>query len=675
MSQRKISFSFLFSFFLAVFSFLTLISSGSLDSEDGWLYASVARNIYYHHQVSAAPDEYPDLNVHMNSEKGSDGVWRAPGSLGYSLSLVPAVFLSDLVHQAYRVSPSQHFPLEHDWSFHLFASFTNAFYGAILAVVLLLYAQELHFSVKESVLISLLTLGTTSLLPLAKFSFAHMMFITFLITTFYFIKRFGRTQKIYYLFASAVTFLFLAISYNETFTLTVFPLGIYLLIHLTPKQRRIALLLAGVGFFCLLGMMTAIKSSFLDLILRTIKISPKILFEGVWGYLFSPGKSIFLYSPPLLIVPFFWHKMKRSIKPELIAASILTFCYLYVLGSASISKLGILQPIWHGGMNWGVRYISPLIPLWMFVVFDIFRSLRPLQKKLIVVPLFLLGAWIQLVGVSTSYLLQYIDLPYNFFIGKTEVLVYEYASFIPRYTPLYTLSKEFIKLTLDVPKTLITGKYHVEFFDGFDPPYKSGAGVLRGFRKEGHISFTQPSKDPIKISFALLNLPDIIKNQQPAKIVLLLNGQFLKEVILLPQKDQELQLIIPTEQLLLKNTIVFQVTYNQKLVSPQVIYIKKMMVDDTVVNLSSLDYPDMSNLGTATTMRSYEYSGKVITDQWAFWQMRARVNERTLDYWWVKNLYYWDRPVFFIWSFVALNVSAFVLSTFFTIKILFSKMD
>ncbi len=673
MPEERISRWFLFYFCVAVMSFLCLISSGNLDSEDSWLYASVARNIYYHHQIAAAPDEYPDLNVHMNMTKGVDGIWRAHGGLGYSLSLVPAIFISDMIHRAYGVTPPQHFPLEHDWSFHLFASFTNAFYGSLLAGILLLYANELGFSRKSSVLISVLTLGTTSLLPLTKFSFTHMMFIAFLTTSFYFIRRFGTTQKIKYLVYSAISFCLMAISYNETFTLTIIPLGLYLLAYETPKQRRFTLFLGFLGGLGMLVLLIALKSPFLGLILQTVKVYPKILFEGVWGFLLSPGKSIFLYSPPLLLIPIFWHKIKKTFRPELVAALALTCCYLYVIGSAFIMKLGLPQAIWHGGMNWGTRYIAVLIPLWMLIVFHIIEALKPLQKKLIVVPLFIVGAWIQLVGISTWYLLQYIDLPYNFFIGKTEIQVYDYASFIPRYTPLYTLSRQFIKIALDLPKTIARGKYDVRLFDGFDPPYKLATGTMRGFRQEGHISFKNtPVDKPTSLEFTLYNAPDATTDQQPAQISITLNGKELKKLVLAPQQEETLQFSSIDVPLLERNTLIFKASYAQPLLSPQVVYIKRMLINQGAVNLDSLDYPDMSTLGVATTPIPYEYSGKVVTDRWTFWNMRARIFERTLDFWWIKNLYFWDRPAQLIWGLIALNLSV-LLGSSLLVRKFFSK--
>lgn len=673
--RQGMSFSkrFLLFFFVAVFSFLCLISSGVLDSEDGWLYASVARNIYYHHQLAAAPDEYPELNVHMNTVQGADGVWRAPGSLGYSLSLVPAVFLSDLVHRAYQVSPPEHFPLQHDWSFHLFASFTNAFYGALFALILLLYAHELGFSARYSVLISVLTLTATSLLALTKFSFAHMMFVSFLMVCFYSIKKFSLTHQVGYLVLAALSFGLVALSYNQTYYLVIIPLGVYLLMLETPVQRRWTLALGAIGGIVALFLF---RHTLFSLILITVNVSFKMLLEGVWGFLFSPGKSIFLYTPPLLLIPLFWHKIKPHFKPELVAIILMTIFYLYVLGSATITKNGMLQPIWHGGMNWGTRYISPLIPLWMLIVFHIIQYLKSYQKKLIVVPLFMASIWVQLIGITTPYLLQYIDLPYNFYIAKSEILVYDYASFIPRYTPLLALSKQFVKRVIEFPVTVNRGQFNVRLFDGFDPPLRTATGPIRGFREEGYISFSDSSSRPVRsVDLELYNAPDVIINGITTQISVSLNGQELEPIVLPSQGTHVLQLSFSDAELQGRNELIFKASYPTKLLSPQVIYIKHMKVNDQLVNLGSLDYPDMSNLGSKTSSIPYRYTGAVVTDQWAFWQMRARVSERAIDFWWVKNLYFWDKPNGFIWGLFASNVLLFLVSGLLTAKMFRNLKD
>ncbi len=645
--QKSPSWLFLVVFFFFVFGCLTLFSSGFLDSEDGWLYATVARNIYYRHEITSAPYEYPEKNVHMNTSLGKDGKWHAPGSLGYSFSLVPAVALSDMVHNYYRATPPEHFPLQHDWSFDLFASFTNAAFGALLATFILLYARTLFFSSRASVLIALLTIGTTNLLPLTKFSFPQMMFTAFLVGSFYFIKKLGQTQQVRFLGLAGLSYLIVVFSYNNAYFLPIIPLGVYLLLLEKAQQRRLTVVLAlgAISSFVIFR-----TPQFIQL-LSSFKISLKILFEGIWGFVFSSGKSIFLYSPPLLILPFFWHKLKKSLLPEIIAFTLLVSFYLFFYGSACMTDHNAPVPIWHGGMAWGTRYIAPLIPFLMLLVFHILIQFNKRLKILIAVPLFLIGIWVQLIGVSISYLLQYRDLPYSIFINKTEISFYDYGSFIPRFSPLLTLSREFIRKISTFKPTIDHGKYAVRFFDGFDIPYHAGNEIFRGFREEGHISLTSPTNDPIKsINLMLFNAPDTSTSSATAVIKVTINDQPISTVTMPARKDIPLQLDLSNINLTQQSILSFYATYATRTVTPHVVYIKNMLVNGQTTNLASLDYPDLSTLGIATTPMPYRYLGNKVKDNWKFWDMRARINELTFDFWWIKNLYYWDRPQQFIWT-------------------------
>lgn len=652
--KNRFTFAFLLIFFVFFFSFFCLFSSGSLDSEDGWLYASVARNIYYHHQISAAPNEYPTGNVNMNSIQGADGIWRAPGSLGYSISLVPAVALSDIVLRHYGVAPAQHFPLEQEWSFHFFASFTNAFYGALLATFVLLYAHELGFSARYSVVISFLTITATNLFPLTKFSFAHMMFNAFLVASFYFVKRFGKTQKWRYVFLALISYIVVILSYNVSYFLPAFPLLVYFLSQLKPQHRLQTLVaLLGLGIIGGLVFHTRVIG-----LLGMVNVSKRVLFEGVWGYLFSPGKSVFLYSPPLLLIPIFWHKIKKRFYPEAIAFALLTLFYLYFLGSAWMGSPDAKLPIWHGGMGWGVRYLSALIPFTMLVVFHIISQLNKWQRGVIVYPLFALGIFVQIIGMSVSYLNQYPFLPSHLFINKAEVTVYDYASFIPRYSSLLSMRDMFYTQVLRFPQTISHGVYDVRFFDGFDIPYDTSSGVIRGFRQEGDISFVNSATKPVQnIAFAIINIPDTPASSASAHFTLTLNHTVVHQEDLPVWQNKSFTIPI-TPQIFHpgRQELSLTVTYDHPTTVPHVIYIKKMLIDQQFINLGSIDYPDASALGSKTTSIPYHYYRAQMTDRWTLWNLRSAITTTTLNYWWISNLYYWDRPQDLIWGLFGLNL-------------------
>src|SRR5258708_8683419 len=335
-SEKKgnnFSIKFCILFALAIFCFLSLFSSGVIESEDGWLYLNVARNIYYKHEIIATPQtDYPTNNVNMNSMKGPDGKWRAPGSTGYSFAMVPAVALSDLFHRYYHSPPENFFPLNSDWSLLFFASFTNIFFASILALIMLEFGISLGFSKKQSLALSLVTIFCTNLFPMAKFGFPQMMFTCFLMLTFLFIKKFSQTRKIAYLASAFISFFVLAISYNIMYYLTIAPLVVYLIVLQGPKEglKYIRAIVATIIVFCI------IKFRFVVALIPALFLPPKVVFEGLWGFLFSSGKSIFLYSPILLILPVFWHTINKTIYLELIGFGMLAVSLLIMISGAWI---------------------------------------------------------------------------------------------------------------------------------------------------------------------------------------------------------------------------------------------------------------------------------------------------------------------------------------------------
>jgi hypothetical protein len=664
---RGFSCLFLFLYGLTIFCFLSLFSSGVIESEDGWLYLSVARNIYYQHKIIApAQTDYPSKNVNMNSFKGADGNWHSPGSLGYSLTMLPAVALSDVFHRYYHSPPPTYFPLESDWSVLFFASFNNIFWASCLAVLLILYGQELGWSKKESLALSLLTIFATNIFPMAKFGFAQTLYTFFLMLTFYLTRKLAQGKNILKLVGVALSFIGLMYAYNISFYLTIVPLLLYYFSF--HSGRKLVREMALLGTLVLIVVLIKIRL-FLSL-LPALKIQPKVLFEGVWGFLFSSGKSVFLYSPPLLILPIFWHKLNKKIRPEVIGFGSLCLFFLVLIGSAWIPNPVGKTPIWNGGMAWGPRYLIPLIPGLMILCFSIFRELKTFQKRFIFYPLVIISICIQLAGVSVIYLLQYTDIPYSIFVGKEELSVYDYASFIPRYSPLWKLPHVVLALAYRFPETINHGQYNVRLYDGFDVPLHGGVQTIRGFREEGHISLDNSAKENLEsIQLTLLNLPDTPTSSESARITLQSQTEPIATLDLAAQKESTISLV--ADALQFKDQRAFldlSASYSATPSAPHVIYIKQLLVNNQPVNLGSLDYPDVSSLGYQTTPVPYQYYGGKVKQPWKLWDVRARMNERTFDFWWIKNLYYWDRPQRILWLFLGGDIIFLFIGLVFTIR-------
>ncbi len=637
------SWKFLFTLFFAVWTTLLLCSSGVIESEDGWLYLSVAKNIYYRHAIESAPNEYPLLNVHMNTTQGADGKWRTTGALGYSLAQVPAVAASDLVHRILGTPPSSHFPLEHDWTLHFFASMTNSFWATILTIILILYAHSIFQDKQRALLIGLLSLFATNLLPLAKESFAHILFTTAVVGCFYTVRSLILTKKLKYLVGLTVAAILVAVAYNVSYYLPIVPLIVYAyLLTPTSKRRRFHQIAGALVLMSLYWLLPFVWS-----MLPVLHVNPKVFAEGVVGLLFSPGKSIFLYSPLLLIPWIFWHKARREYFPEYVSFALLSGMYLFFFSNAAIPYVnGDLAPIWHGGMDWGPRYLSTLIPFGMLTFGMILPSLSRKEKWLTVYPFLVASLWIQLVAISIPYLLQYRDIPNSIQIGANEFSVYDYASFIPRFSPLYIMSKEFVHRIKDFRKTIDHGPYTVKFYDGFEVPHFTGLGPFRGFRTQGHISFIVPEGTSLEtMHFSLYNSQEFPESSSSAIIAFRLNDTQIASASVQASGNADTTLSIPPALLLPgKNRLDLFASYPATKSAAQVVYIRTLKMNESPVNLETLDYPDVATGGRSPVETSYQYFGNVQADNWKLWYLRARITERTFDFWWIKNLYYWDKP-------------------------------
>ena len=77
------------------------------------------------------------------------------------------------------------------------------------------------------------------------------------------------------------------------------------------------------------------------------------LLEGLYGLLLSPGKSVFLYVPLLLALPWAARPFARRFRAEATLAGML---------AAITLAQSALWWIWWAGWGWGPRFLVPLMP-------------------------------------------------------------------------------------------------------------------------------------------------------------------------------------------------------------------------------------------------------------------------------------------------------------------------
>ncbi len=121
---------------------------------------------------------------------------------------------------------------------------------------------------------------------------------------------------------------------------------------------------------------------------------------GLYGLLFSPGKSVFLYAPPLLLAagawPLFFKKQR-----ELALLIILWW----------LSYLACYSPynFWTGGLNWGPRFLLPLLAVSLLPLPAILSDAQSRLAWALFTALFVAGVLIQLPAVVVDHV-RYLEL-------------------------------------------------------------------------------------------------------------------------------------------------------------------------------------------------------------------------------------------------------------------------
>jgi hypothetical protein len=150
------------------------------------------------------------------------------------------------------------------------------------------------------------------------------------------------------------------------------------------------------------------------------------LATGLLGFLVSPGKSIFLFSPPILLallgLPRLWRR-DRGLAFVAAAAPI-----VYLLFFATYTQ-------WEGGYCYGPRYLVPALAL---LGLGIGPALAPIRSafepasrntRLLAIAVFVAGFFGQAVGSATSFLEAdvaggYYDARYNYRMSFSPIAMH-----------------------------------------------------------------------------------------------------------------------------------------------------------------------------------------------------------------------------------------------------------
>jgi hypothetical protein len=143
---------------------------------------------------------------------------------------------------------------------------------------------------------------------------------------------------------------------------------------------------------------------------------------GLYGLLFSAGKSVFLYNPLLIASPLgLW--LRARAQP---AWTLLTICLAgaYVASHASYNY-------WTGGWNWGPRFLLPVVPFLLLASGGLLQPIQVRGGRALVVTLALLGFLVTLPAILVDHS--------RYLVGLSEEIgsdFYTRSVFQPALSPL-----------------------------------------------------------------------------------------------------------------------------------------------------------------------------------------------------------------------------------------------
>jgi len=115
------------------------------------------------------------------------------------------------------------------------------------------------------------------------------------------------------------------------------------------------------------------------------------LFFGIWGYLFSPSKSFFLYSPIAFLALWGWKRFFKKNLPEALLFIGIAVVVVCQYGS---------WWAWHGDWSWGPRFLNVLVPFMALPAVFLFSEGLKKRRILtgVLIALAAVGFWVQFLG-------------------------------------------------------------------------------------------------------------------------------------------------------------------------------------------------------------------------------------------------------------------------------------
>lgn len=368
---------------LFVASVYIALGPGRIDIIDGQYRFEVARNIVEDWSIQLRD---PFLSDAVNGILGT----YSPYGVSGSLTGVPLVALANLLGP-----PSQDRQ-------QFFFSFTSALAGATTAGVLFLFLAELGIAPRRALAWTLVAAFATLTFPVATSTFdqaQHGFFILLACWLAFLSAR--RDSRV--LAAAAGGALAFLVNFQITYTILIPTLALAALAppNAPPGERRRGLDRAAVVVFAgAVGILVwmGINNFRFGTLLAGVQMNPRHPpargnpFVGMTALLLSPGKSVFLYSPPTLIAVY--GVVRLVSHQRRLGQAVVATCVLHLAMISSLTFYG-------GDWCWGPRYFAAVLPL--LALGFVFIEVRSSGARAAVRAIVVAGLCVQALALSIDH--------------------------------------------------------------------------------------------------------------------------------------------------------------------------------------------------------------------------------------------------------------------------------
>ncbi len=417
-----------FRIYILTVSICLLFAGGRIASSDETLFFLETQSLL-ESGTFAIPEGIVD-----NGARGTDGRYYAGAGIGFTVLSIPTYLLGKLI-TAVADLPVHLEGLVLKSAFSL----TNQFLAGWLAVLCFLFARGLGFSRRTAFALTITILLTTNLFPYTKTAMRDIAITVCFVGAAYYLHRFRQTSR-----SSdarfAGGFLGFLLTLKTAFVIVV-PLFVLYSVWPPAGRPRLSLIAGHFRKSPLIHLMTLIAlGGVVVLVYQAVLFGHPLasgysqrnttsfstpLAVGLYGLLFSSGKSFFLYAPVSLLL------FVGAGRLFLSKARVEMFLFVSVATVMLVFHAKFFS--WAADGSWGPRYLLPLIPFailpagWLLE-----EGRRSLFRALAIV-----GFVIQLGGSSVylgSYLRYVGEFPFTRSFADPEFMYKTH--FIPNFSPI-----------------------------------------------------------------------------------------------------------------------------------------------------------------------------------------------------------------------------------------------